>query len=193
MAVALTSSSFFSRGSPVPKFQQALRSLRRTTLRTIVGGTLVVGTLEVTTHLPSQRWSSEFYHSLADDVVTPLPRRVLNPEEAHHWVQQFLAREDDSKLAPRIPSNSDWTPTPAARRLLSLDPSSGLRSRFADFKSGLSTVDEVIKGEARRVWSLCPWRWPQALRDGPIRRACLPFEMDRSGKYYYSSRLARYS
>jgi dihydroorotate dehydrogenase len=83
-------------------FQQALRSLRRTTFRTIVGGTIAVGTLEVTTHLPSQGRSSEFYHSLADDGVTPLLRRVLNPEQAHHWVLQFLANEDYSRLAPRF-------------------------------------------------------------------------------------------
>jgi hypothetical protein len=61
-------------------FQQALRSIRRATIRTLVGGTVVVGTIEVTTHLPSQGRSSTFYHVLADDVGTPLLRRFLGPE-----------------------------------------------------------------------------------------------------------------
>jgi hypothetical protein len=61
-------------------FKQALRSIRRATLRTLVGGTVVVGTIEVTTHLPSQGRSSEFYHKLSDDLATPLLRRVLGPE-----------------------------------------------------------------------------------------------------------------
>jgi dihydroorotate dehydrogenase len=53
----------------------------------------VVGTLEVTTHLPSQGRSSAFYHSLADDVVVPAMRATLNPELAHKAALQiaFLA------------------------------------------------------------------------------------------------------
>ena len=56
-------------------FKQALRSIRRATIRTLVGGTVVVGTIEVTTNLPSQGRSSDFYHTLADDFGTPLLRR----------------------------------------------------------------------------------------------------------------------
>jgi len=52
-------------------------------VRTIVGGAVVVGSLEVTTHLPSQGRSSTFYHGLADDWVVPAMRRFLGPEEAH--------------------------------------------------------------------------------------------------------------
>jgi dihydroorotate dehydrogenase len=64
-------------------FRQAMQSLRRTTLRTLGGGAIIVGTLEVTTHLPSQGRSSELYHNLSDNVVTPMLQRFLNPEQAH--------------------------------------------------------------------------------------------------------------
>jgi hypothetical protein len=61
-------------------FQRAKQSLKRATIRTVV----VVGAIEVTTHLPSQGKSSELYHHLSDEWGTPLLRRFLNPEHAHH-------------------------------------------------------------------------------------------------------------
>jgi hypothetical protein len=61
-------------------FRQALRSVRRTVVRTVLGGTLVVGAVEVTTHLPSQGRGSEYYHWVADEWGTPLMRRFLDPE-----------------------------------------------------------------------------------------------------------------
>ncbi|GKY90378.1 hypothetical protein MPSEU_000011800 [Mayamaea pseudoterrestris] len=64
-------------------FQNAARRFRRATIRTVVGTTVVVGGLEYTTRLPSQGRSSEFYHKLSDDFVTPLMRRLLDPEVAH--------------------------------------------------------------------------------------------------------------
>ena len=64
-------------------FQNILRSARRATVRTIFGGAIVVGSLEYTTHLPSEGRSSAFYHALADDWVVPAMRRLLGPEEAH--------------------------------------------------------------------------------------------------------------
>ena len=60
-----------------------LRSLRRSAVRTLVGGSLVVAGLEVTTRLPSEGRSSRLYHRIADEVVTPL-LRLLPPELAHH-------------------------------------------------------------------------------------------------------------
>ena len=57
--------------------------MRRRTVRTIFGGAIVVGTIEVATHLPSQGRSSYFYHTLADDWIVPTMRRVLGPEDAH--------------------------------------------------------------------------------------------------------------
>jgi hypothetical protein len=60
--------------------KQALRSIRRGAIRAAVGGTVLVGTIEVTTHLPSQGRSSDVYHMLADDFGTPLLRRLLGPE-----------------------------------------------------------------------------------------------------------------
>ncbi|KAG7368983.1 dihydroorotate dehydrogenase-domain containing protein [Nitzschia inconspicua] len=70
-------------------FQQALHSLRRATAQAVVGGALVIGTLEVTTHFPSQGRSSAFYHSLADDVIVPAMRATLNPELAHKVALQM--------------------------------------------------------------------------------------------------------
>jgi hypothetical protein len=61
-------------------FRQAVQSVKRVVVRTAVvtvaGGVL----LEVTTHLPSQGRSSSFYHMAADEWVTPLMRRFLDPE-----------------------------------------------------------------------------------------------------------------
>lgn len=56
------------------------RSIQRSLFQATSTGILVVGALEVTTHLPSQGRSSEAYHKLSDEFVTPLIRRVLNPE-----------------------------------------------------------------------------------------------------------------
>ena len=68
---------------PEAMFKQAMQSLRRATLRTLAGGTVLVGTVEVFTHLPSQGRSSELYHNLMDNMVTPILRQYLNPEQAH--------------------------------------------------------------------------------------------------------------
>jgi hypothetical protein len=57
-----------------------LQATRRVMVRTVVGTTLVVATVEVTTQLPSQGRASWFYHYLADDVATPLLRKFLQPE-----------------------------------------------------------------------------------------------------------------
>jgi dihydroorotate dehydrogenase len=64
-------------------FQKTLKSLWRKTARTIFGGVIVIGTIEVATHLPSQGRSSYFYHTLADEWIVPAMRRVLGPEAAH--------------------------------------------------------------------------------------------------------------
>jgi dihydroorotate dehydrogenase len=69
-------------------FQRAKQSLRRATIRTVV----VVGAIEVTTHLPSQGKSSELYHHLSDEWGTPLLRRLLNPEHAHHLALEVAQR-----------------------------------------------------------------------------------------------------
>ncbi|KAL3938364.1 MAG: hypothetical protein SGBAC_006714 [Bacillariaceae sp.] len=61
-------------------FRQAMRSLRRTTIK----GVLAVGAIEVTTHLPSEGRSSELYHYACDELSMPVIRRVLDPEDAHH-------------------------------------------------------------------------------------------------------------
>ena len=64
-------------------FQKAVRSVQRAVVRTIVGGAVVVGSLEVATHLPSEGRSSVLYHALVDDWVVPAMRRLLGPEDAH--------------------------------------------------------------------------------------------------------------
>lgn len=69
-----------------------LRRVRNTAIKTAAAGTILVGTVEVTTHLPSEGRSSRFYHSLCDDMVTPMMRRILDPETAHHSALEFARR-----------------------------------------------------------------------------------------------------
>jgi len=56
------------------------RSFQRSLVQVASTGILVVGAVEVTTHLPSQGRSSETYHKISDEIVTPLIRRWFNPE-----------------------------------------------------------------------------------------------------------------
>lgn len=74
-----------------------LRSIRRGITRSLAASTAVVALVELTTHLPSQGRSSEFYHDLADSVVTPLLRKYLDPERAHN-VALFFASIDLSPV-----------------------------------------------------------------------------------------------
>ena len=60
-----------------------LRNLRSKILKTTGTGVALVALTEVTTHLPSEGRSSEFYHYLSDSIVTPGIRTWLGPEEAH--------------------------------------------------------------------------------------------------------------
>ena len=61
-----------------------LRQLKRTALRATATTVGLGVALEVTTHLPSEGRSSEFYHTLSDGIVMPLVRLCLNPEQAHN-------------------------------------------------------------------------------------------------------------
>jgi hypothetical protein len=65
------------------RLQSLRQATRRVVVRTVVGTTLVLATVEVTTQLPSQGRASWFYHYLADDVATPLLRKFLQPESAY--------------------------------------------------------------------------------------------------------------
>ena len=57
-----------------------LRSIRDKTLKTVGTGILVVAGVEFTTKLPSEGQSSSLYHNVSDKVVTPLVRKILDPE-----------------------------------------------------------------------------------------------------------------
>lgn len=59
------------------------QQIRRAVVKTAVTSVAVVGAVEMTTHLPSQGRSSEFYHKLSDEVALPILRRLLDPERAH--------------------------------------------------------------------------------------------------------------
>jgi hypothetical protein len=61
-------------------WKSLVQSTRRVIVRTVIGTTIVIGTLELTTELPSKGRASWFYHYLADDVGTPLLRKFLDPE-----------------------------------------------------------------------------------------------------------------
>lgn len=57
--------------------------MRRTVVRTLVGGAVAVGVLEATTHLPSQGRSSRLYHRVSDELVVPAMRWTVCAETAH--------------------------------------------------------------------------------------------------------------
>jgi len=57
-----------------------LRSIRDKAVKTVGTGVLVIASVEFTTKLPSEGRSSQLYHDVSDKVVTPLVRKVLNPE-----------------------------------------------------------------------------------------------------------------
>jgi hypothetical protein len=57
-----------------------LRNIRDKTIKTVGAGILVVAGVELTTKLPSEGRSSQIYHDLSDKLVTPLMRKILNPE-----------------------------------------------------------------------------------------------------------------
>jgi dihydroorotate dehydrogenase len=70
------------------------QQIQRTTLRTAAALTL----LEVTTHLPTEGRSSLTYHHFFDTIITPLGRRLFNPEDAHNLALEVVRRG----LAPRL-------------------------------------------------------------------------------------------
>ncbi|KAL3816311.1 hypothetical protein ACHAXA_011072 [Cyclostephanos tholiformis] len=72
-------------------FQQRVRT-------TALGAAAAVALVEVTTHLPSEGRSSLAYHRFFDGVVTPLARRLLDPELAHHVALDVVRLG----LAPRL-------------------------------------------------------------------------------------------
>lgn len=57
-----------------------IRNIRNTSFKALGTGMVVFASVELTTKLPSEGRSSQLYHSLSDEVVTPLMRRLLNPE-----------------------------------------------------------------------------------------------------------------
>lgn len=59
--------------------QSLLQRIRRNVIRTVATVTVTI-VLEVTTHLPSQGRSSDLYHTITDEWITPLMRRWLDPE-----------------------------------------------------------------------------------------------------------------
>ena len=69
--------------------------------RILFGSAVLLGTIEVTTHIPSEGRSSKYYHQIADDVGTPLMRQFLNAEDAHEIAIQVLSSSFASKLMPK--------------------------------------------------------------------------------------------
>ena len=57
-----------------------MEKVQRIAFRFVAGGTICIGSTEILTKLPSEGRSSEVYHNIADDIVTPLTRSLLNPE-----------------------------------------------------------------------------------------------------------------
>ena len=75
------------------------QQIQRITIRTAAALTF----LEVTTHFPSEGRSSQTYHHLFDSILTPLGRRLFNPEDAHHLALEVVRRG----VAPRLSREAD--------------------------------------------------------------------------------------
>jgi len=83
-----------------------LRQIRNKTIKTVTTGVIVFGTLEITTNLPSEGRSSMIYHKLADEVATPLMRRLLNPEDAHNFAVYAVSKGLGPTFRPNSLENS---------------------------------------------------------------------------------------
>jgi len=75
--------------------------LHLTTRRIVTKCFILIGTVELTTNMPSEGRSSEFYHIVTDKVLTPLLRR-LDPEDAHNLALTFIQKS----LSPRYRPNT---------------------------------------------------------------------------------------
>ena len=73
-------------------------SFQRKVKTTALGAAAAASLLEITTHLPTEGRSSLAYHHFFDSVITPLGRRVLDPESAHHLALDVVRWG----LAPRL-------------------------------------------------------------------------------------------
>jgi hypothetical protein len=78
------------------------QKIRSTALRAIT----TVAIVEYTTHLPSEGRSSIAYHRFYDEIITPLGRRLLDPEDAHHIALDVVRRGLAPRLS-RVGSNRD--------------------------------------------------------------------------------------
>lgn len=93
-------------------------NIERKIRTTALGAVAAVALVEVTTHLPSEGRSSLTYHYLFDHCITPLGRRLFDPEGAHHlaldvvrWgLAPRLSREgaaDESRLNTKVDIGND--------------------------------------------------------------------------------------
>jgi len=84
-----------------------LRQLRRTAIKA-TAATIGLGVaVEVTTHLPSEGRSSQFYHDVSDKLVMPLVRLCLNPELAHNLAIEAV-RSGWGPRQRRVGNGEEW-------------------------------------------------------------------------------------
>ena len=69
-----------------------LRQIRNTAVKAVGTGIVLATTVEVTTKLPSEGKSSQIYHTISDEVITPIIRKALSPEDAHNVALYFLRK-----------------------------------------------------------------------------------------------------
>lgn len=67
-----------------------LRNIRQKAVKTVGTGILVVASVEFTTKLPSEGRSSQLYHDISDQIVTPFIRKILNPEGTQYISLQYI-------------------------------------------------------------------------------------------------------
>lgn len=79
-----------------------LRQIRNTALKAVGTGVVLAATVEVTTKLPSEGRSSQIYHKLSDEIITPFMRKALSPEDAHNIALYFLRKGLAPTFRPNI-------------------------------------------------------------------------------------------
>lgn len=83
------------------------QALRSKPVKLLGKGAAVIFTIEYTTHLPSEGRSSQLYHRVADEFVTPFIRSVLNPENAHNLAIKMTKEGWSPRHRPNVLEGSD--------------------------------------------------------------------------------------
>ena len=129
-----------------------LSHLKKTAVKTVTTTVAVLTAVELTTHLPSEGRSSKIYHKVSDEVMTPLMRKYLNPEQAHNLAIKSIQNGLAPKFHPnKLESSSqvNLSLTATFRSPHHVDNSKSHRLKFPNcigLAAGFDKDGEAIKG-----------------------------------------------